>query len=83
MRRTLVVWRRLGKEHGEGQSFRINPSEVVEAHISSKVDRFRHTPQNEYCSRQLSDVVISGTGVENMGTSDSTLVYYLPGGIGL
>ncbi len=38
---TLVVWRRLGKEHGEETGFRVNPPEVVEAHLREKTLRFR------------------------------------------
>jgi hypothetical protein len=33
MEKTLVVWRRLGKEHGEHSGFRVNTPDVVKRHL--------------------------------------------------
>ena len=57
MKKALIVWRRTGKEHGEG-SFRVNPPMVVDEHIRGKVERLRATPEEDWRWWQLSDEVL-------------------------
>jgi len=40
MQKTLIVWWRFGKEHGE-EDFRVNPPEVIAQHIEKKAAQFR------------------------------------------
>ncbi len=74
MKKTLVVWRRLGKEHGENQGYRLNPPEVVEEHIRSKVEAFRQTPDDDWHWFRLSDDLIVESGVGG----ESSIAYHLP-----
>jgi hypothetical protein len=76
--KTLVVWRRFGKEHGEGSGFRLNPPEVVSAHIQQKVDRFSQTPADDWRWWQLSDEVIVEKPFVDVGYGPATLICYLP-----
>ncbi len=78
MRKTLVVWRRFGKEHGEGSGFRLNAPEVISAHLQRKVEAFRQTPEDDWRWWQLSDEVIVEKPFADVGFGPSTLIYYLP-----
>jgi hypothetical protein len=78
MEKTLVIWRRFGKEHGEGQGFRVNPPEMVDAHLRAKVEMFRQTPPQEWRWWQLSDEVIVERNGAEVGMGESTLIFYLP-----
>ena len=78
MKRTLVVWRRLGKEHGEGQGFRVNPSDVVSAHIQRKVTAFRETPDDTWRWWQVTDELIVERPFAAPGFGPESLIYYLP-----
>jgi len=59
MEKTLVVWHRLGKEHGEGKGCRANPPEVVEEHVCGKIKAFRQTPDAQWRWYRLSDEVLA------------------------
>lgn len=81
--KTIVIWRRFGKEHGEGQGFQVNPPEVVAAHIQNKLEQNRQTPDSNWRWWQLSeDVIIErGLGVypgASPGTYSGEIIYYLP-----
>ena len=56
--KTLVVWRRLGKEHGERSGFRKNSSDIVDRHLRAKLGAFRKVPDEEWRWWQLNDDVI-------------------------
>lgn len=78
MDKTLVVWRRLGKEHGENQGYRLNPPELVDDHIRSKVEAFRQTPEDAWRWYQVSENLIVENGAKSIFTGEDTVVYYLP-----
>jgi hypothetical protein len=74
--KTLVVWRRLGREHGEGQGYRVNPPEVVEEHILSKIEAFRQTPDADWRWRQINDdVLIERRDLTQPPGLENTFVY--------
>ncbi|MHC4479621.1 MAG: hypothetical protein ACYS1C_01420, partial [Planctomycetota bacterium] len=78
MERTLIVWRRLGKEHGEGGEFRVNPPDVVAAHIQQKVLAFRNTPEEAWRWWQVSDELIVEWPPLGKGFGAKSLIHYLP-----
>jgi len=78
MKKTMVVWRRLGKKHGEDSGFRLNSSEVVSAHIRSKVEAFRGTPADDWRWWQASEEVIVEKPLAGVGFGPNTIIYYLP-----
>jgi hypothetical protein len=43
MKAVRLIWRRLGKEHGEALGFRLNPPEVVEKHLQDKLRSSNHS----------------------------------------
>ena len=45
--KTLIDWWRYGKEHEE-EDFRVNPPEVVAAHLDRKIAAFRTQPDGEW-----------------------------------
>lgn len=78
MDRTLVVWRRLGKEHGEDSGFRANPPDVVETHIRTKVEAFRKTPSADWRWWQVNeDLLVERPNREARCRADG-LIHYLP-----
>jgi predicted RNA-binding protein associated with RNAse of E/G family len=80
MEKTLVVWRRLGKEHGEHSGFRVNTPDVVKRHLRDKVERFRATADPEWRWWRISeDIIIERPIVtgEIQIVSDRTVIYYL------
>jgi hypothetical protein len=78
LRKTIVVWRRLGKEHGEESGFKLNSPEVVSAHIRDKVDKFSQTPADDWRWCQLSEEVIIEKPFADVGFGPATVIYYLP-----
>ena len=78
MERTLVVWRRLGKEHGEGRGFKANPPDVVCAHIRQKAAAFRETPDDDWRWWQVSDGLIVERPFPGTGFGPNSVIYYLP-----
>lgn len=81
MEKTLIVWRRLGKEHGEYSGFRINSDETVDAHIRDKVDAFRETPENCWRWWQCSDNLLAEKPLIPLDSetfTERTLIYYFP-----
>ena len=47
LQKVRIVWRRTGKEHGE-DSFQVNPPEVVEKPILSKIEQINNTQDPEH-----------------------------------
>jgi hypothetical protein len=76
--RTLVVWRRLGKEHGEGRGFKANPPDVVFAHIQQKAEAFRQTPDDDWRWWRVSDELIVERPFPATGFGPNSVIYYLP-----
>ena len=78
MEKTLVVWRRFGKEHGEGEGFRINPPSVVEAYIRTKLDSFRRTPDSHWAWWRLSGELLYEKPLDISFYGPHTRIFYLP-----
>lgn len=72
MEKTLVVWRRLGKEHGEESGFRVNPKDIIDKHIKEKISLFNNTPDKSWRWWQVDESLI----VE--ASENSRTLYYLP-----
>jgi len=78
MKKTMIVWRRLGKEHGENAGYRVNPEEVVHRHLEDKLDGFRKTDEADWKWWQISENLLVETSVETNEAGDITTNYYLP-----
>ena len=78
MEKTLVVWRRLGREHGECLDYRVNPPEVVEEHIRRKIEMFWQTPDAEWRWWQINDDVLAERrDPERPPCLENTFIYLL------
>ncbi len=86
MERTMVIWRKLGKEHDERGYLRINRPAVISAYLQDQVDRFRQLPEAEWRWWQLSEEVIvekpfAGEEGKPAGVEDwrpARAIYHLP-----
>lgn len=78
MKKTLVVWRRFGKEHGETSGFKVNPPSVVETHIQQKVEHFTQTPAERWRWWQLSNGLVIEKYPADTNFDTSATIYYLP-----
>lgn len=77
MRKTQIVWRRTGKEHGE-DSFRLNPLALVDEHIKGKIARQRATHESAWRWWQLNDDVLLEIPEPSEYYKTTTRIYYLP-----
>ncbi len=80
MEKTLIVWRRLGKEHGEHRGFKVDPANVVEQHLREKVDSYRQIAESEWRWWQITDSMIIERPIvakDSQIVSDHTVIYYL------
>ena len=78
MERVNIVWRRTGKEHGEGSGFRQNAQAVVDEHVSAKVVGQRTTPPEQWRWWQLNDDVLVEVPEPSEHYKPSTRILYLP-----
>ena len=78
MEKTLVVWRRLGKEHGEDCGFQVNSAEVVEQHIHEKLERFRQTSPESWRWWQVSDRLLVEKKRAGAESGSRKTYFYLP-----
>lgn len=78
MDKTLIVWRRLGKEHGETSGFKLNPPDVVAAHLQSKIDLFKETPEYDWRWWQASPDLLIEKPFPSTACDESSVIYYLP-----
>jgi len=75
--KTLIVWWRFGQEHSV-DDFRINPPEVVAAHIQRKLDRFQPTPADAWRWWQASeDLIVERCESCSDTIGPDTRIYYL------
>lgn len=74
MQKTLIIWHRFGKEHGEDE-FRVNSPEIIAQNLKNKVDKFNQTPASDWCWWQLSDDILIETS--RPGKNPNVLYYYL------
>lgn len=78
MDKTLVVWRRLGKEHGEDSGFKVNSPDIVNRHIRDKVSAFSKTPDHSWRWWQINEKLIVETEGADSGINNRKIFYYLP-----
>src|SRR3972149_1159754 len=75
--KTLVAWRRLGKEHGD-EDLRVNPPEVLAEHIAKKVAKFRQTPPDAWRWWQVDEnLIIEGLDIASHQPDPGTRIFYL------
>ena len=56
--KTMVVWRRTGKEHGENDGFRVNSPETIAMHLDGKLTEYRATPEDAWRWYQVDEGLI-------------------------
>ena len=81
LEKTLIVWRRLGKEHGEHSGFQINSDETVDSHISDKAEAFRKTPESSWRWWKHSDSLLVEKPLiplDSAAFTERTLIFYFP-----
>lgn len=78
LERTMVIWWRFGKEHGE-EEFQANPKDIIDAHLDDKVTRFGTTPESQWrwwtVNREL---IVERPGPNKYGFGPDTRIFYLP-----
>jgi hypothetical protein len=74
MNKILIVWRRLGKEHGENMGFRLNDEDIIERHLQEKITAFKQTPVNKWRWWQINDDLL----IETKAGEAVQTIYYLP-----
>jgi len=78
MKKTMIVWRRLGKEHGENSGYRVNTDEVVNQHLSAKLNKYRQTDETQWKWWQINENLLVETSEEADDEGEFTTYYYLP-----
>ena len=81
LQKTLIVWRRLGKEHGENSGFKVNADATVDSHIREKVESFRATAPGDWRWWRVSgDLLVERPLItlDSKTFTEKTLIYYLP-----
>jgi hypothetical protein len=76
--KTMVVWQRFGKEHGESQGFRVNSPKVITNHLRQKRLRFLQTPEKDWRWWQVDEYLVIerwDNGLPMAGPD--TRIYYL------
>ncbi len=73
LEKTLIIWWRYGKEHGDDE-LRLNPPEVVRAHWLRKINRFCDTPEAAWRWYKAGEDLIVERWDEN---GPDTRIYYL------
>jgi hypothetical protein len=75
--KTLVIWWRYGKEHSE-EDFRVNPPEVIAAHLDQKLANFRSVPEHLWRWWQINDnLIVERPDPTGYGYGPDTIIYYL------
>ncbi len=76
MEKTMVVWRRLGKEHSENKGYQVNSDEMIHKHITDKLLSFRKTPDCEWRWWHISEQLIIEMPSNN--ANKKAMYYYYP-----
>lgn len=74
MEKTLIVWHRFGKEHGE-DNFQVNSPEVIAQSLKNKVDKFSQTAPSDWCWWKISDDLL--VEKNRPGKDPNVLFYHL------
>jgi hypothetical protein len=78
MNKTVIIWHRLGKEHGEKQGFRVNTQEMIDAHISTKLQKIANHDPSDWRWWQINDELLIEKPIVGFGYGNNTVIYYLP-----
>lgn len=78
MEKTLVVWRRLGKEHGEDCGYKINSKDIVDKHLNDKVFAFSKTPNESWRWWKVNEKLLIEISDATSGMNSQKTFYYLP-----
>jgi hypothetical protein len=72
-KKTLIVWRRTGKEHREDTGFTVNTPEVVKESLITKRDKFQQTSEADWSWWQFNDDLLVE---KNRPGNDPNVLYY-------
>ena len=75
-KKTLIVWRRTGKEDREDETFKVNPPEVVRQSLIDKRDKFSQTSDDNWTWWYFNDELIVERN--RPGNDPNVLYYHLP-----
>lgn len=78
MKKTLVAWRRLGKEYGEDLGFRVNSEDIINKHIDDKVNKYNATPDSEWRWWHINDELLIEKSKTNSDIDNPRIFYYIP-----
>ncbi len=78
MKKTLIIWRRLGKEHGENAGYRLNPEDVVKHHLDEKQEKFQKTEGEKWSWWQINESLLVETSENTDQFITKETFYYLP-----
>ena len=78
MEKTMVIWRKLGREHDERGYFRTNRPDVVSAYLQDQVDRFRRLPEEDWRWWQPNEDVILEKPITDADWRPARAIYHLP-----
>lgn len=78
MHKTLIVWRRLGKEHGEETGFRVNPPDLVAGHVETQQQALRRTPEAQWRWWQVREDLLVEQVPPQGPYLPGCVAYYLP-----
>ena len=78
MKKTMVVWRKLGREHDERGYLRVNRPKVVSAYLQDRINRFQQLPEEEWRWWQLSEEVIVEKPLGDADQEPARAIYHLP-----
>ncbi|MEZ4860000.1 MAG: hypothetical protein R3C14_01775 [Caldilineaceae bacterium] len=74
LEKTLVIWWRFGKEHGEDDGLRVNPEAVIAHHLDAKAARSRALPAGQW--RGAGNVIVERPPLSSHYGLE-TRIYYL------
>jgi len=75
--KTLAIWWRYGKEHGEEDGFRLNPAAVVAQHLDAKAAHFRATAPETWCLSRAGSLIVERPDPNGYGYGPDSRIYYL------
>ena len=77
-KKTLVVWRQVGKEHGGDEKIRQNSPIDIAAHLQSKVDLFHETADTDWRWYMLDEQVLVERPFSSTHLNEDSRIFYLP-----
>lgn len=77
LQKSLVIWWRFGKEHGEKDGFCINPPAVIDQHLDAKVAQARRTSAAQWRWWGEGNLIVERPDPHGYGYGSDTRIYYL------